>query len=104
MKPQPSKIGNLPHFSYIKRKPKSLGSELKTIACDLLGIMLYLEIQRRKVCFYYHIIIIIIVFVPTFSYNILSPIFFSTYIEFNQDGMKDSRYQKKFGATTACTL
>ena len=56
LKPRSSKNGNLPHLSYIRRKPKPLGSELKTLACALLGIMLYLEIQRGKVCFYHHII------------------------------------------------
>ena len=43
-KPQSSATGNLPHLSYIMRKPK----EFKLVACAATGIMLHLEIQQGK--------------------------------------------------------
>ena len=47
-RPRTTKHGNLPHLSFIKRKPEDLGTELKTAACPELGIMEYIEIQRSK--------------------------------------------------------
>eukprot|EP00978_Attheya_sp_CCMP212_P038794 scaffold195902_cov98-Attheya_sp.AAC.1 len=47
-RPQTSKFGNLPHLSYIKRKPEDLGTECKNAACSVTGINLFLEIQRGK--------------------------------------------------------
>jgi hypothetical protein len=46
--PQTTKRGGLPHLSFVKRKPKPLGSEFKTVACAKTGVMLHLEIQRGK--------------------------------------------------------
>ena len=47
-RPRKDKTGGLPNISFIKRKPEPLGSEFKTLACGVSGIMLYLEIQRGK--------------------------------------------------------
>ena len=40
--------GDLPHYSYIFRKPEPLGTEMKNVACSRLGTMLHLEIQKGK--------------------------------------------------------
>ena len=40
--------GNLPHLSYIFRKPEPLGTEFKTVACSLTGALLFIEVQRGK--------------------------------------------------------
>ena len=40
--------GNLPHLSYIFRKPEPLGTEFKTVSCYVTGALLSLEVQRRK--------------------------------------------------------
>ena len=40
--------GDLPHYSYIFRKPESLGTDMKNVACSRLGTMLHLEIQKGK--------------------------------------------------------
>ena len=48
-RPRTSKKGNLPHLSYIMRKPKPLGTEFKSVGCAATGVMLHLEIQRGKV-------------------------------------------------------
>ena len=48
-RPQTAKTGNLPNISFILRKPKNLGTELKTIAtkgCN--GAMIHAEIQEGK--------------------------------------------------------
>jgi Transposase IS4 len=47
-KPRKDKNGGLPNISFIKRKPKPLGTEFKSVACGKTGIMLQLEIQRGK--------------------------------------------------------
>ena len=39
---------DLPHNSYIFRKPEPLGTEMKNVACSRLGMMLHLEIQKGK--------------------------------------------------------
>ena len=40
--------GDLPHYSYIVKKPEQLGTEINNVACSSLEIMLYLEIQNWK--------------------------------------------------------
>ena len=40
--------GNLPHLSYIFRKPEPLGTEFKTVACSIIGTLLFIEFQRVK--------------------------------------------------------
>ena len=40
--------GNLPHLSYIFRKPDPLGTEFKTVACSVTGALLFIEVQRGK--------------------------------------------------------
>ena len=40
--------GDLPHYLYIFRKPEPLGTEMKNVACSMLGTMLHLEIQKGK--------------------------------------------------------
>lgn len=47
-RPQKTKTGNLPHLSYIFRKPEPLGTEFKSVACAKTKIMLRLEIQKGK--------------------------------------------------------
>ena len=39
---------DLPHYSYIFRKPEPLGTEMKNVPCSKLGTMLHLEIQNGK--------------------------------------------------------
>ena len=40
--------GNLPHLSYIFRKPEPLGTDCKTVACSFIGALLLIESQRGK--------------------------------------------------------
>ena len=40
--------GNLPHLSYIFRKPEPLGNEFKTVACSVTEALLFIEVQRGK--------------------------------------------------------
>lgn len=42
-----SKTGNLPSLSYIQRKPKPLGTELKVAADGDTGIITHLELQKK---------------------------------------------------------
>jgi len=44
--PQTCSTGNLPHLSFIMRKPEDLGTEFKVVACLMTGILLHLEIQK----------------------------------------------------------
>ena len=44
-----SGYGGLPHMSYIKRKPKPLGTELKSVCEGTMGICVHLEIQKGKI-------------------------------------------------------
>lgn len=46
--PRTSKTGGLPHISFVKRKPRPLGTEFKNVACAETGVMLHLELQRGK--------------------------------------------------------
>ena len=47
-KPRKTKMGALPHLSYIFRKPKPLGIELKCIANGDTKCVLGIRIQRGK--------------------------------------------------------
>jgi hypothetical protein len=48
-RPQKSKTENLPNISFILRKPKNLGTELKTVASKgANGPIVYAEIQEGK--------------------------------------------------------
>jgi Transposase IS4 len=47
-KPQTSTTGNLPHLSYISRKPEPLGTEFKVVNCSETLCMLYIEVQKGK--------------------------------------------------------
>ena len=48
-KPQTTKTGNLPHLSFIQRKPEPLGTEYKNSAeTSTLDVFLYTELQRGK--------------------------------------------------------
>jgi hypothetical protein len=44
-----SGYGGLPHMSYIKRKPKPLGTELKSVCEGTMGICVHIEIQKGKI-------------------------------------------------------
>jgi hypothetical protein len=46
--PQTTKTGDLPHLSFVARKPEPLGTEFKSAACPLLKVMTYLEICQGK--------------------------------------------------------
>jgi hypothetical protein len=47
--PRKDKNGGLPNISYIKRKPKPLGTEFKTTTCDAnTGVMMWAEIREGK--------------------------------------------------------
>ena len=41
-------VPHMPHLSYVKRKPKPLGSEVKNVADAQSGCMLFLELQKGK--------------------------------------------------------
>jgi hypothetical protein len=47
-RPKTSKTGNLPNISFVKRKPKPLGTEVKNMVCGATRMMLALEIQEGK--------------------------------------------------------
>ena len=47
-RPQTTSTGNLPHLSYILRKPEPLGTELKVSMCTELQIMKHLFLCRKK--------------------------------------------------------
>jgi hypothetical protein len=44
-----SGFSGLPHLSYIKRKPKPLGTELKIVCKGNMGMCFFIEIQKGKV-------------------------------------------------------
>jgi hypothetical protein len=46
--PRKDKLGGLPNISYIQRKPRPLGTEMKCVADGETGMMLYLEVQEGK--------------------------------------------------------
>jgi hypothetical protein len=45
-KPRKDKPCELPNISYIHRKPKPLGTELKTMCDCATGVMVYMEVQE----------------------------------------------------------
>ena len=47
-RPQTSKTSNFPNISFIARKPENLGTEFKNSVCPVLGVMMFLEIQRGR--------------------------------------------------------
>ena len=46
--PRSSPSADLPHLSFVERKPRKLGTEMKCVADGLHGIMRFLEIQEGK--------------------------------------------------------
>jgi Transposase IS4 len=46
--PRTTKTGDLPHLSFVERKPRPLGTEFKNSCDALTGILLHLEIQEGK--------------------------------------------------------
>ena len=40
--------GNLPHLSYIFRKPEPLGTKFNKVACYVTGDLLFIEVQSGK--------------------------------------------------------
>lgn len=47
-RPQTTATGNLPHLSYIQRKPEPLGTELKVSMCSELQVLKHLYLCRKK--------------------------------------------------------
>lgn len=47
-RPRTTDVGGLPNISFVARKPESLGTEFKCVACPIIGCMTALEIQRGK--------------------------------------------------------
>ena len=47
-RPRTTATGNLPHLSFVRRKPEPLGTEFKCIADALLGVILAIETTRKK--------------------------------------------------------
>ena len=47
-KPRKDKLGGLPNITYIHRKPKPLGTEMKTMCDCATGVMVYMEVQEGK--------------------------------------------------------
>ena len=47
-RPRTTKNGNLPHLSWIMRKPEPLGTEFKSVSEAVTGVMMALEITRSK--------------------------------------------------------
>ena len=39
---------DLPHLSYIIRKPEPLGTEFKKVACSVTGALLFIEVKKGK--------------------------------------------------------
>ena len=40
--------GYLPHYSYIFRKPDTLGTYINNVACSMLRTMIHLDVQKGK--------------------------------------------------------
>ena len=47
-RPRTTALGGLPNISFVVRKPEPLGTEFKTSACPITGVMTMMEIQRGK--------------------------------------------------------
>ncbi len=41
--------GGIPHKSFIERKPKPFGSELKSVCEGTFGICMYIELQKGEI-------------------------------------------------------
>ena len=52
--PQTRKTGNLPHLSYILRKPEPLGTEFKTMAAAELGKCHSIVLILKNLHYYYN--------------------------------------------------
>ena len=48
MKVRSTKTGKWPHITFVKRKPKPLGTEFKSVCDGRHGVMLHLEIQEGR--------------------------------------------------------
>jgi hypothetical protein len=48
LQPRTSATADLDHLSFVERKPKKLGTEVKCICDGISGIMRFLEIQEGK--------------------------------------------------------
>jgi hypothetical protein len=47
-RPRTTALGGLLNISFVVRKPEPLGTEFKTVACPVTGVMTTMEIQRGK--------------------------------------------------------
>lgn len=47
-RPRTTTTGNLPHLSFVLRKPENLGTEMKNSVCGRTQIMKYLQLCRKK--------------------------------------------------------
>jgi hypothetical protein len=47
-KPRKDKLGGLSNITYIHRKQKPLGTEMKTMCDSATGVMVYMEVQEGK--------------------------------------------------------
>ena len=61
--------GGLPHLSFIKRKPKPLGTEFKTTCCGATGVMIFMEIQEGKDADRYHIHTYMYIYIHMYMYT-----------------------------------
>ena len=52
--PRKTKTGGLPNLTSLQRKPESLGTEYKCVACSRTNVTLHLEIQRGMQGTKYH--------------------------------------------------
>jgi hypothetical protein len=43
-----SGFGGLPHLSYIKRKPKPLGTELKSVCKGTMGMCVFIDRNTKR--------------------------------------------------------
>ena len=46
--PQTSKMGNIPHLSFVTRKPQPLGSEFKCCCDTVTNMMIHIELQKGR--------------------------------------------------------
>ena len=47
--PRTTKTSDLPHLSYVQRKPEDLGTELKNVGCCILRTQLGMECMEGKI-------------------------------------------------------
>ena len=50
---QTTSTGIFPHINYIVRKPETLSTDFKNLACSNSGVVICLDIQRYNKCTYY---------------------------------------------------